>query len=100
MCGCSFLSKVLYRVYRVLGMIRFVRFRVGGYIGFEVIWFRRKNKMCMTLEKMYYVVTMLCSPWQAYRQNKFTMMKIKDLYRSIDTTSNTKSTCCGQQMDT
>ena len=50
--------------------------------------------MRMTLEKMYYVVTMLCSPWQAYRQNKFTMMKIKDLYRSIDTTSNTKSTCC------
>ena len=28
MCGCSFLSKVLYRVYRVLGMIRLVRFRV------------------------------------------------------------------------
>ena len=28
MCGCSFLSKVLYRVYRVLGMIRFLRFRV------------------------------------------------------------------------
>ena len=44
MRGCSFLSKVLYRVYRVLGMIRFVRFRVRGYIGFEVIWFRRKKQ--------------------------------------------------------